>query len=138
MRNHKEFLKYFSLILIIKYHTTTTTTTTTTIVGTVLNKCYIHGFVQNAAHFFFYLHRRKLVTSPNCVCGAIANNKHYLLDCHRYDNARDEMLNIIIRYSNVTADILLFGNTDLPVRVNEENFQSCICLYSQNKEVHVP
>ena len=33
------------------------------------------------------------------------------------------MLNIIIRYSNVTPDILLFGNNmDLPVRINEEIF----------------
>ena len=46
MWNHKEFLKHYSLILIIKYHTSST-------VGIVLNKCYIHGFVQNAAHFFF-------------------------------------------------------------------------------------
>ena len=30
------------------------------------------------------------------------------------------MLNTIIRYSYVTADILLFGNTDLPVQVYEE------------------
>ena len=72
----------------------------------------------------FYLHRRNLVPSPNCVCGAIENNKHYLLDCHRYVNARDEMLNIIIRYSNVTVDILLFGNTDLPVHINEEIFKA--------------
>ena len=41
---------------------------------------------------------------------AIENNKHYLLDFHRYVNARDEMLNIVIRISNVTADILLFGS----------------------------
>ena len=34
------------------------------------------------------------------------------------------MLNIIIRYSNVTADILLFVNTDIPVHVNEENFKA--------------
>ena len=42
------------------------------------------------------LHRRYLVPSPNCVCGAIEDNKHYLLDCHRYVTARDEMLNNII------------------------------------------
>ena len=34
------------------------------------------------------------------------------------------MLNIVIRYSNVTADILLFGNKDLPVQENEENFKA--------------
>ena len=85
----------------------------------------------------FYLHRRNLIPSPNCVCGAIENNKHYLLDCHQYVNARDEILNIIIRYSNITADILLFGNKDLSVQINLRNFQSCTCLYSQNQEVHV-
>ena len=44
------------------------------------------------------------------------------------------MLNIINRYSNVTADILLLRNTDLPVRVNEE---SRTCIYSQNEKVYV-
>ena len=39
-------------------------------------------------------------------------------------NAGDEMLNIIIRYSNVIADILLFGNMDLPVQINEEIFKT--------------
>ena len=34
------------------------------------------------------------------------------------------MQNIIIRYSNVTADILLFGNTGLPVQINEEIFKA--------------
>ena len=72
----------------------------------------------------FHLRRRHLVPSPNCVCGATENNKHYLLDCHRYVNARDEMLNIMIRYSNVTAVILLFGNTEFPVQVNEEIFKA--------------
>ena len=34
------------------------------------------------------------------------------------------MLNIIIRYSNAKADILLFGNTDLPDQMNEEIFKA--------------
>ena len=75
MQNRKRFLKDYSLILIIKYNTTTT-------VGSALNKCYIHDFIQNAAHHFFYLHQRYLVLSPNCVCDPIENNKHYLLVCH--------------------------------------------------------
>ena len=99
-------LKHLSLILKIKYHIITTVV----IVHTRLR--------TNSSSLNFYLHRRNLVPSPNCVCGAIENNKHCLLDCLRNVNARDEMLNIIIRYSNVTADILLFGNTDLPVQIN--------------------
>ena len=34
------------------------------------------------------------------------------------------MLNKIIIYSNVTGVILLFGNTDLPVQINEEIFKA--------------
>ena len=45
MGNHKRCSKDYSLIQIIKYHTTTN-------VGIVLNKCYTHGFVPNAAHYF--------------------------------------------------------------------------------------
>ena len=81
----------------------------------------------------FYLYRRNLVPSPNCVCGAIENNKH-LLDCHRFVNDRDEMLNIIIRYPNVTADILLFGNTDLPVHINEEIFKAVHAYIRKTKK----
>ena len=36
------------------------------------------------------------------------------------------MLNIIIRYSNITATILLFGNMDLLVPVNEETFKAVL------------
>lgn len=73
----------------------------------------------------YYLHRRNLVPSPNCVCGSIEDNKHYLLVCHRYANARMEMLNIVNRFSNIiSVDILLFGNMDFPVRVNEEIFKA--------------
>ena len=79
----------------------------------------------------FYLHQRNLVHSPNCVCGAIENNKPYLLDCHRYVNARDEMLNIVIRCSNST--VWKHGSSSSGKR---RNFKSCTSLYSQNEEVH--
>ncbi|MCG7881047.1 MAG: hypothetical protein JAY96_05605 [Candidatus Thiodiazotropha endolucinida] len=72
----------------------------------------------------YYLYRRNLVDSPNCICGSIENNKHYLLECTRYRNARDEMLNTIMRHSHITVDILLHGNANLPARVNEENFRA--------------
>ena len=43
------------------------------------------------------------------------------------------MLNIIIRYSNVTAEILLFGNTDLPVQINEEIFKAVQCYIRKTR-----
>ena len=52
----------------------------------------------------YYLYRRHLIPSPNCVCGAIENNNHYLLRYPRYNDIRDEMINTVLRYTNVTAE----------------------------------
>ena len=72
----------------------------------------------------YYLYRRNLVPSPNCVCGAVENNNHYLLRCPRYDDIRNEMINVVMRHTNVTVDTLLYGNVTLSVNVNQEIFKA--------------
>ena len=71
----------------------------------------------------YYLYRRNLIPSPNCVCGAIENNNHYLLTCPRYNDIRDEMINTVLRYTNVTAETLLQGNSNLSHNINQEIFK---------------
>ena len=41
------------------------------------------------------------------------------------------MLNIIIRYSNVTADILLFEKTNLPAQINEDIFKLYMLIFAK-------
>ena len=41
------------------------------------------------------LFRRNLVQSPNCICGEIESNSHFLLSCARYNLIRQDMLNSI-------------------------------------------
>ena len=60
-----------------------------------------------------HLFLRNLVPSPNCTCGVVENNNHYLLTCPKYDNARTDMLTVVqqILSANtlITCDTLFFG-----------------------------
>ena len=65
----------------------------------------MHTRLRTECSFFNYYLRRELVPNPNRVCGAVENNNHYLLRGPRYDGIRNEMINTVMRYINVTVDI---------------------------------
>ena len=81
----------------------------------------------------YYLYRRNLIPSPNCVCGALENNIHFLLRCPRYDEIRVDMVNTVIRYTNVTVDTLLHGNINLTTDANQEIFKAVHKYVRQSK-----
>ena len=60
-----------------------------------------------------HLFAKNIVADPYCSCGAVENNKHFLLECPACNDIRQDMLNEIISITNPTIDILLFGNTAL-------------------------
>ena len=69
-----------------------------------------------------HLFRRNLVPSPNCICGEIESNTHFLFHCSRYNEIRQEMLTSIqqrIPHIPVTTQLLLSGDDDrLPTSDN--------------------
>ena len=81
----------------------------------------------------YYLYQRNLIPSPNCVCGAIENNNHYLLRCPRYNDIRDEMINTVLRYTNVTAETLLQGNSNMSQTINQEIFKAVHITFGNQK-----
>ena len=81
----------------------------------------------------YYLYRRNLIPSPNCVCGALESNNHFLLRCPRYDEIRVDMVNTVIRYTNVTVDTLLHGNINLTTDANQEIFKAVHKYVRQSK-----
>ena len=83
--------------------------------------------------FYYYLYRRNLIPSPKCVCGAIENNNHYLLRCPRYNDIRDEMINTVLRNTNVTAETLLQGNSNLSQNIIQEIFTAVHKYIRQSK-----
>ena len=81
----------------------------------------------------YYLYRRNLIPSPNCVCGAIENNNHYLFRCPRYNDIMYEMINTALSYTNVTAETLLQGNSNLSQNINQESFKAVHKYIRQSK-----
>ena len=79
-------------------------------------------FLTECSSLNYHLYCRNLVPSPDCVCGEVENNNHHLLRCPRYAAIRNKIVNLFLRHSNVTVDILLYGNINLPVNNNEEIF----------------
>ena len=72
-----------------------------------------------------HLFAKNIVADPYCSCGAVENNKHFLLECRAFNDIRRDMLNeIIISVTNPTIDILLFGNTALNDEANSYIFRS--------------
>ena len=45
-----------------------------------------------------HLFCKNIINDPNCHCGSLETTKHYLFECQRYNQIREEMLNAITRY----------------------------------------
>ena len=71
-----------------------------------------------------HLFAKHIVADPYCSCGAVENNKNFLLECPAFNDIRQDKLNEIIRITNPTIDILLFGNTALNDEANSYIFRS--------------
>ena len=56
---------------------------------------------------------KNIINDLNCQCGSLETTKHYLFECQRYYQIREEMLNEISRYCTPSLNILLFGDEHL-------------------------
>ena len=74
-----------------------------------------------------HLFRRSLVPSPNCMCGDIESNEHFLMICPRYTQIRGDLLNalrgFILPATPITAQLLLYGDCELSVENNISLFK---------------
>ena len=61
---------------------------------------------------------KNLTASPLCDCGAIADTKHFLLECIRFNDLRQDMTDTVSLLCNPTLNTLLYRNNEL---TNEEN-----------------
>ncbi|MCG8046493.1 MAG: hypothetical protein N0E48_12760, partial [Candidatus Thiodiazotropha endolucinida] len=74
-----------------------------------------------------HLFRRNLIPSPNCTCGNVESNKHFLLECERFRLTRAEMLTKIRNYippdTVITPKLLLQGDRNISVENNIRIFE---------------
>lgn len=75
-----------------------------------------------------HLFKRNLVESPNCVCGEVESNEHFLLACPRYNLTRESMLSTIRNhttlFANISTNVLLFGGRELSIQTNTIIFKA--------------
>ena len=68
----------------------------------------------------FNLH---VIENPQCSCGyPNETSKHFLLECPHYDNQRGVLLNTVSNLTNISPDILLFGNPNINLEINKRVF----------------
>ena len=64
--------------------------------------------------------KKNIIDSPLCICGRPETTKHYLFDCNRFNNLREEMMQSISQLCEPTLNALLYGVTDLYGETNRQ------------------
>ena len=59
-----------------------------------------------------------IVASPLCECGALETTRHYPIECTRFDQLQQNMLNNLSHLSPTSLNTLLFGNQELSEAIN--------------------
>ena len=60
-----------------------------------------------------HLFSKNIIPNPLCTCGEIEDTRHYLLNCIRYRDIRQEMLTTVSSIFATSLNVLLFGNATL-------------------------
>ena len=63
--------------------------------------------------------------------GAVETRRHFLLECTRFDNLRQSILNNLSHLSPPSLNILLFGKQELSDAINKQ--RHCSLLYFKIK-----
>ena len=69
-----------------------------------------------------HLFRRSLVDSPNCTCGQIESNRHFLLYCHKYSDLRRRTIFALNFQVQIDLNLFLYGSDALTLEQNTEVF----------------
>ena len=79
-----------------------------------------------------HLFSKNIIDSPLCICGRPETTKHYLFDCNRFNNLRQEMMQSISQLCEPTLNALLYRVTGLSDETNRQLFIIIqeYCIYS--------
>ena len=69
-----------------------------------------------------HLFSKNIIDSPLCICGRPETTKHYLFECNRFNNLRQEMMQSISQLCEPTLNALVYEVTDLSDETNRQLF----------------
>ena len=81
--------------------------------GERIGQIYHSRLRMDCSSLNHHLFSKNIIDSPLCICGIPETTKHYLFDCNRYSNLRQEMMQSISQLCEPTLNALLYGVTDL-------------------------
>ena len=85
----------------------------------------LHARIRTKCSSLNYdLFQRNINDSPLCQCGDIENAEHFFLLCPFYNNQRTDFINSGSVYSNVSLQIILYGNNMLSYHANIAIFEA--------------
>ena len=72
------------------------------------------------------LYSKNIIESPlcNCRCGEIENADHFFFRCHLYQNHRQVLMDTLSQHGNITLNIILNGDFNLPNEANIAIFEA--------------
>lgn len=80
---------------------------------------------MNSSSLNSHIFLRNLTDSPNCRCGSIETNSHFLLFCPLYRNLRRDLIDSVTQLSTgitVNEQLLLYGSNELTDKQNCDLF----------------
>ena len=84
------------------------------------------------------LYSKNIIESPlcNCRCGEIENADHFFFRCHLYQNRRQVIMDTLSQHGNITLNIILNGDLNLPNEANIAIFEAVQTeVYPKNEKI---
>ena len=69
-----------------------------------------------------HLFSKNIIDSPLCVCGAVEDTNHFLFNCHRFHNLRQDLFATVTPVCQPISNILLYGSERLTYNENQQVF----------------
>ena len=90
--------------------------------GKRIGKIYHSRLRMDCSSLNNHLFSKNIIDSPLCICGRPETTKHYLFECNKFYNLRQEMMQSISQLCEPTLNALIYGVTDLSDETNRQLF----------------
>ena len=89
--------------------------------------------VTSCSSLNHHLVSKNIINDTYCQCGSVETSKHYLFECQRYSQLRQETLNEISKYCTPSLDCLLFGDDHLNHSCNSDVFLAVQFIFESKR-----
>ena len=90
--------------------------------GSRLGQIYQARIGLSCSSLRYHLFQKNIIDNPVCECGEV--QKIFFLHCNLSGQLRHELLDRVLTYCQPTANIFLYGNTDLSDVENAELYSA--------------